>query len=211
MEAQDKPPQKRKKRSGKNRRKKCKSAEQEDPLPLPPKASLLGLPGELQNKIFRFVLLEPDRIYVDASHHDQPSLLRTCRKIQEEALPIFYKENKFAALVVDLYYSVPRHHWINSVGGSPAMYHLGTLNWCNLLAWVKRYYECEAPGMDNFDFTSSPGPGILHRDDRHMVVSRVFRIADVFLKYKVAWEAVEEALEEFRVAVAYKDSSWSWT
>ncbi|KAK6388876.1 hypothetical protein LTR65_007156 [Meristemomyces frigidus] len=144
MEAQDKPPQKRKKRSGKNRRKKCKSAEQEDPLPLPPKASLLGLPGELQNKIFRFVLLEPDRIYVDAT-------------------------------------------------------------------WVKRYYECEAPGMDNFDFTSSPGPGILHRDDRHMVVSRVFRIADVFLKYKVAWEAVEEALEEFRVAVAYKDSSWSWT
>lgn len=61
---------------------------------------LLGLPGELRNRIYRAALLE-DHIDVTNASFTEPGLLRTCKLIRHEAGPIFYTENTFEIEVRD--------------------------------------------------------------------------------------------------------------
>ncbi|EME44942.1 hypothetical protein DOTSEDRAFT_23045 [Dothistroma septosporum NZE10] len=51
------------------------------------RAHLLGLPGELRNKIYHFALMSNPWIKVVATGPIQPPLLRVCRQTREEALP----------------------------------------------------------------------------------------------------------------------------
>ncbi|EME42170.1 hypothetical protein DOTSEDRAFT_100538, partial [Dothistroma septosporum NZE10] len=62
---------------------------------LNPRATLLGLPGELRNRIYRDALIVPDRIRIDATYHTLPALLRTCREIRDEATSIHLTANRF--------------------------------------------------------------------------------------------------------------------
>ena len=80
--------------------------------PEAPKHTLLTLPPEMRNRIYRSALIEPQNILIredkDTLHHrhprplqmkppqTEPPLLSTCRQIRKEALDIYYQENTFS-------------------------------------------------------------------------------------------------------------------
>lgn len=80
-----------------------------------PRASLLGIPGELRNRISRMVLMEDEAISITATeNHKQPGFLRTCRQLRAEARDIFEKENDFGLEVLNCQPSIPLKyglHW----------------------------------------------------------------------------------------------------
>lgn len=51
----------------------------------PPKASLLGVPGEIKNRIYDLVLVNDEEMVEVDKHPAEPGLLRSCRQIREEA------------------------------------------------------------------------------------------------------------------------------
>lgn len=54
---------------------------------------LLHLPPEIRNQIYHHVLSQPRGIFLNSLQ--RPSLLATCRQVQQEALPIFFSSNQF--------------------------------------------------------------------------------------------------------------------
>lgn len=54
---------------------------------------LLDLPPEIRNQIYHDVLSQPRGIFLNSLQ--RPSLLATCRQVQQEALPIFFSSNQF--------------------------------------------------------------------------------------------------------------------
>ncbi|KXL44733.1 hypothetical protein M433DRAFT_270802 [Acidomyces richmondensis BFW] len=72
------------------------------PSPTYPRLSLLGLPGELRNKIYRHVLVSPRQpLRVKQQTCNQPALLQTCTQARYEALTIYYLENRFRLPCID--------------------------------------------------------------------------------------------------------------
>lgn len=61
----------------------------------PNKCHLLELPGELRNRIYRFALVNEGVIIVTAAGPSEPALLRCNKEIRQEAVTIYYRENKF--------------------------------------------------------------------------------------------------------------------
>ncbi|KAI9721129.1 MAG: hypothetical protein M1828_005235 [Chrysothrix sp. TS-e1954] len=63
-------------------------------------SSLLDLPAEIRNSIYRLVLVPP-RPALHTQHITKQSpnlaLIHTCRQIHSEAMPLFYSENAFSA------------------------------------------------------------------------------------------------------------------
>lgn len=56
---------------------------------------LLNLPGELRNRIYRYVILDDDEIEVTSKGPGEPALLRTCTEIRQESIGLYYCENEF--------------------------------------------------------------------------------------------------------------------
>lgn len=71
--------------------------------------TLLGLPGELRNEIYRLALIEDNFVYLN-DHSLQPGLLMTNRQIRKEAMPIF-QENKLGLVIYDLKPEPHSDHW----------------------------------------------------------------------------------------------------
>lgn len=68
--------------------------------------SLFGkLSAELRNKIYLLALAAPDESEDDSMINylatDKPALLRTCKRIREEATLLYYANNAFGASIVD--------------------------------------------------------------------------------------------------------------
>ncbi|KAK5731999.1 hypothetical protein LTR17_010952 [Elasticomyces elasticus] len=68
--------------------------------------TLLTIPPEMRNRIYREALLEGSICVCSAfgllrSLPDEPALLRVCHQIREEAMSIYYCENKFSVSVYD--------------------------------------------------------------------------------------------------------------
>lgn len=59
------------------------------------RASLLTLPPELRNSIYRYVLVPRGSFMITKDNYMQPPLLRTCRQLRQEASGIYYEENYF--------------------------------------------------------------------------------------------------------------------
>lgn len=61
-----------------------------------PQASLMGLPLELQQRIWRLVVVETQFFVYPAINQEQPDLAMTSRKIRNDVLPLYYGESTFA-------------------------------------------------------------------------------------------------------------------
>ena len=61
-----------------------------------PRASLMSLPLELQQRIWRLVVVETQFFVYPAINQEQPDLAMTSRKIRNDVLPLYYGENTFA-------------------------------------------------------------------------------------------------------------------
>ena len=61
------------------------------------KPSLLGIPAELRNNIYRLALIKDKRIDISywQSEPTEPGLLQVCRQTRAESKEIYFKENKF--------------------------------------------------------------------------------------------------------------------
>lgn len=60
--------------------------------------ALTNLPAEIQNKIYKLVVVDSEDIHIPADHpHEpqEPALLRTCQQIRNVAAPIYYGANVF--------------------------------------------------------------------------------------------------------------------
>ncbi|KAK5117160.1 hypothetical protein LTR85_008928 [Meristemomyces frigidus] len=197
METPDKLPGKRRKRGGKNQRRKREST---DPASeLPPKASLLGLPGELQNEIYRLLLVEAHSISVNANNKDQPPLLRTCKEIRKDALPISYEENTMAVEVADLRIDMPSHHWISTccshkpdASGPRLKVTSDVPRWKNLLLWLKRFHAREVPGVPHPRLQANESRDTAE-PNRVEVIASAFGIVGCLMH--LPWEEVEKLWE----------------
>lgn len=89
----------------------------------------MSLPPELRNRIYNLVLVQNGTISVHLPKPDisrlekvvkQPALLKVCKTVREEALPVFYGANRFT--VNHLFYrEVPRElevveRWLGAIG-----------------------------------------------------------------------------------------------
>ncbi|KAK4611195.1 uncharacterized protein CLAFUR5_13878 [Fulvia fulva] len=70
--------------------------------PPPPPSRLLGVPGELRNRIYRYVLLQESPIIVTDTGFDRPGLMSTCKAVRTETVKIYYEENKFTVDIINL-------------------------------------------------------------------------------------------------------------
>ena len=119
------------------------------------KPTLLGLPAEIRNKIYRYALVEQAPIDITEHSCVEAALTRTSRQLRFETQPIYSKENQFKFYVVDCKPQVPRcwtEYWLWKAHGKPGFTVVleisGGLNWTNLLGWLK---ACHAGKMFSFD------------------------------------------------------------
>ncbi|KAK5725693.1 hypothetical protein LTR15_003883 [Elasticomyces elasticus] len=88
---------------------------------VPIEHTLLGLPPEMRNAIYRYVLVKSNTIEVSPGrpYAYKPAFLSTCRQIRAEADGIFMNENKFTTDPGFHGYgiTIPCWHWLNKNGG----------------------------------------------------------------------------------------------
>lgn len=133
----------------------------------PPRASLLGLPGELRNRIVHFAIVNgyeeydedsdedwcPEDIFVSKrGQYEQPGLLSCCRQLRDEAKPIFLAENSFYIAIFDGKLAPGPDHWVWSKNILESFRHLqcfqrGRISWRNIMEWLKLYHQGKVPPM----------------------------------------------------------------
>ena len=170
----------------------------------PPQASLLGMPAEIRNRIYREVLVDhedgsclfhetldyPD--CVRKENTKQPGLLRCCAQIRQEALLVFLQENSFSTWILEGKLEPQLEHWfwkikVRSIGVLP------DVKWKNLKVWLEAYWNGRLSGSlynevfnfsDDAVFTACMGAGEMVR---HLE--------------RASWEVVEAVLEEFATTI----------
>lgn len=75
---------------------KIKREEDDDTASSNTQASLMGLPLELRQRIWRVAVVETQFFVYPAINQEQPDLAMTSRQIRNEVLPLYYGENTFA-------------------------------------------------------------------------------------------------------------------
>ena len=169
-------------------------------------STLLGLPGELRNHIYTYVLVDEDRIIIDRSRFVQPGLLRSCRQIREEARSIYYLNNAFGTSVRDLdpYNLIAFKRQAGNFGPRTkteiVIYtwppEQGQLAWSNLMKWLEAYHNGRAPGLRGKQE---------ERSIRRRVVARAFDVIDT--AERLPWEQAVKVLGVYRKGCATRFSS----
>lgn len=169
-----------------------------------PKASILGMPERVRQKIFRLALIEHEPIHITSSSHKQPALLRTCQQLRLEALWIFENFNTFCIEVVDCQPVVPKNynsHWARQVlckletSGEP--------KWDNLKKWLKSYHEDGVPGLRD------QGHGkAMAWDVCGQAFELVLSLRAIFPE--MTFEEMEPMLEVWKKTVSLQQVDWTW-
>lgn len=106
-----------------------------------PRASLLGIPGELRNTIYRYALLEDQLVKLSPQNHQLPGLLRTCSQIRDEANEIYQIENNFQVDAWNMKLCIPKNyaeHWMSSLEHSHFWITMrGSTDWKNFMVWLR--------------------------------------------------------------------------
>ncbi|KAK5124415.1 hypothetical protein LTR85_001632 [Meristemomyces frigidus] len=164
-----------------------------------PKPTLLSLPGELRNHIYRFALLSPSRIPIGSDTLAQPSLLHACHQVRKEAKPIYYKENKFCVTITNFHFGLdmaftrqcmPCRH----LNVTAALVQIGQGSWQNLLNGLKACHEGSCGGL-----RYSEGEDLFWA-----YAARAFEMVKDLKS--CPWPQVEKALDKYRLAVTEQPS-----
>ncbi|KAK3628220.1 hypothetical protein LTR56_018734 [Elasticomyces elasticus] len=165
--------------------------------------TLLTLPPEMRNLIYRDVLVEGD-IYYTHKIDTEPAILRTCRQARSEASRIYYEENRFvfwinnndvSQLIKWCMSSSSRHRsrMASSVDFSR--------NWDNLLVWARAVFRGECGAL------------VLEREDgSNQGLFASFHVLDVAMQLRrggVGWEVAEGVLKQMRMAMATEHQDWA--
>ncbi|KAF7198171.1 hypothetical protein HII31_00527 [Pseudocercospora fuligena] len=175
------------------------------------------LSGELRNRIYREVLVEPHGVHVFPGYRD-PGLLSTCYEIRSEAQSIFYYENLFffdaQAFNSDLQFKFLHHlrglRFPNEkrsvqIGGSS--YVDFEPSWPNLLLWLKRVHAGDvACGLSDPSVVAQLGPR--YQNLKEHVISGMFATARR-LRKKVSWGVLESIFLAQRPSLIVTDERWA--
>ncbi|KAK5731994.1 hypothetical protein LTR17_010947 [Elasticomyces elasticus] len=167
--------------------------------------TLLTLPPEMRNRIYREVLVEGD-IYIYTHSRFlpiEPALVRVCRQTRDEALAIYHKENVF---VFDINENNARNliNWCKSAlrrkDGEIAFEVAHSQNWSNLAVWARAVFEgkCDMPEL-------SRGSG--HGSDP--AAYHVLEVVSKFKECHIGWETVDAVLKQLRMALAVGNRMWA--
>ncbi|KAK5124414.1 hypothetical protein LTR85_001631 [Meristemomyces frigidus] len=177
------------------------------PRPKPKPLSLLGLPGELRNNIYRQVLVSDQSVVIDKDSHAQPALLQACKQMREEASAFYYKENHFNVDCVDLdftaYIAFYQHAlpWAPSKGGKGVRCELSGYRpcWEGLVKGLKAMHEGRTQSLR---YTEGLSGYVL-------VTVHAFQVVE---KLKNSpWETVEELFGVYqKVTVDCQNANWQW-
>lgn len=171
----------------------------------PSRTSLLGLPGEIRNKIYRHALVVHDTSHQPGSDlldpiPEQPALLRTCEQIRSEAASIYYAENQFC-LFLDDFIDTPAIAWIEhasryvdrqqlQVQWDWGIWGVRHGDWPNLLQMLRHAHEGRLPPFEaSAMWSESTG----HGTDKHL--ERLFAITPGLAE--VPWTNVEQVLQHY--------------
>lgn len=175
---------------------------------------LLDLPAELRNDIYRLVVLQTDDIVVSTEGINEPPLLKACKQIRVEALPIYYAENSFELQIRDCN-SNAVFKWEQSVRCRILLQRkvkckveislLGTANWQNLREWLKRLHAKELhTGV--VDVVGALPQKVCGKEARMHVVGSMFRL--VSKTRSRPWEDVDALLEDQHKILAMLNERW---
>lgn len=171
------------------------------------------LPGELRNRIYRYVLLRNGPFTVTATGIQEPPLLSVCKQIRQEGILIFYGENEIHVPFMDYdsslfvkwteksralaeKYNVPRRFArVRGVGNKSP-------HWENLSTWLKRYHE-DVVGRGILPPSKATPDSSLDQ----LVIGGMFSL--VVLMEGKPWEKVKDALEEQRLILIKIDKRWA--
>ena len=165
--------------------------------------TLLTIPPEMRNRIYREVLVE-GRITI--SGHDQlptePPLLRVCRTTRHEALSIYYQENRFRFLIVDNDASKYIKWFKSCIRREDANISIDpydSRNRGNLLKWAEAFYrgECGMPGEPEDAQTEGDA------------VEGILSVVERLQRYGVPWETVRAGLGDMRKALVAENQEWA--
>ena len=175
----------------------------------------LTLPGELRNRIYRFILVQPpgERVQLRVpSDFTGPGLLTTCKQIRVEAQQIYYSENTFMVTCTAWNSDLPvlwnrKAKQIGKESGlerqrlAGHMDGLHEANWNNLIVWLQRYHAGTVTSK-----TVAPSRMPQDHQTARFVISGMFRTVDI-MKGK-PWTEVLKELEEQRYILRRVDSRW---
>jgi hypothetical protein len=165
---------------------------------------LLGLAGELRNRIYRLTLItsgEDHRIKISPMSHDQPALLKTCRQIRSEALKICEAENLFAVDVVNLCPIIPqRAHWTHRVDYALIFVRPSKMIFSNLKEWIKAHLVGNVRRLVGWQSSET-----LSKQSK--ILLQAFELASDLRagSTQVSWQMVEGALEKWKETVVTLD------
>ena len=167
--------------------------------------SILALPPELRNKIYRFILVSGNEIRLAGDARSQPAILRVNRQIRQEAISIYYSENEFRINIIDLNGNamIPfrrlmlRYRSRNRCGNFRLLAKQST-NWSNLKIWLRAFYDNCGLACGKISGKSANG----------RTIAAAFRMV-LFARERRSWKEVEHSLEAFHDAVAAQNPAWA--
>ncbi|KAF2094380.1 hypothetical protein NA57DRAFT_60427 [Rhizodiscina lignyota] len=161
--------------------------------------TLLTLPGEIRNFIYRAVLVKDNHITISAAYPPkEPALLRTCRTIRSEARMIWYSENDFR--VIDRHQSIApflnffRAHNLKEF--YPKFYPTrvqgrGCIRFDDILIYIKAWYMEEILFKPSTRDCYCPDP----RGYCKAVGHRLWDIAQLLKASNMSWENAKAVLD----------------
>lgn len=170
------------------------------------KASLLKLPPELRNQIYRYVLTGEQRISLRGpAMSQQPGILRASKQLRTEISRIYYLENKFLLTIKDCKLVSQPQHWIFSLpdGSESVTHYEGRASWINLKDWLRKSYDGPS--------TPDIGKLINDRSGGLMIYGEAFKIVNELVYHGTPWSGVEAVLGPFKKAVEARRGRFRWT
>ncbi|KAK3066347.1 hypothetical protein LTR53_017345, partial [Teratosphaeriaceae sp. CCFEE 6253] len=165
----------------------------------------LALPAELRNTIYRFALVPPGEINVEGPARMQPALLRASRQLRQEALSIYYSDNRFSFTVQNMcgvgmvhFRVLLKKYRSKAVHGNFARYLGQGLHWGNLMEWMGASHA-EPKARAGWSFHQMAC-------SKCRVVGAAFDIVREMRKDE--WAKVETVLQAYHEGVAAANPAW---
>lgn len=173
--------------------------------------TLLTMPGELRNRIYRDALVTDLPIHVTRDENwKQPALLATSKQIRRETYRIYYLENHFILETPDMdditIYAFTKHalpyrpDWFCSGGPRYSVLITGQPNWSNLVRWMQAWYEGRVLPIAHSETM----------DSALKTAATAFEMLRELHDAGAPWEPARRVLELYRKGVDEAGHTWTW-
>ena len=183
----------------------------------PNRPTLILLPPEIRNEIWRAVLVETDAIEIPSTgpRPTPPALLQTCRRVREEGIWIYLRDNTFSMLIQEF----DARMYLSWIQFSPLHMDCNlqfdmfpSTNWKALLYWLEAHYYGETDeqypqsNAESRQNLSQNPP--LHQDAAIKLFETVDKITEAQIFWP-RWTEAREILETIHEVLTAMDPAWA--